>query len=88
MVAGATDPPPVDVVVAVDGAPEVPVVVAGVVADVAGVVTAGLVAAVDDAVGEVVALPSVTTPFGVMLAGVATVCAAAGNATASDNSTA
>ena len=70
----------------VDAAPEAPVVVAGDV-DVGRAAAAGLAVAVD-AVGLGVPMARLTTPLTVTVPGAAAVCAAAGNATPSDNSTA
>jgi hypothetical protein len=84
----AVEAPAVDVVVPVDTAPvdaepEGPVVAAGA----AGAAAAGLAVAVE-AVGLGVPMARLTTPLTVTVPGVVAVCAAAGNATPSDNSTA
>lgn len=80
------DTAPVDTA-PVDPAPEPLVVPAGDAADVAGAAATGL-AVVVDAVGLGVPMARLTTPLTVTVAGAAVVCAAAGNATASENNTA
>ena len=74
--------PPVDTMV-----PEAPVVGAGDAGVVDCVGAAGLTVAGETKAPDV-PVPRVTTPFGVTLPGVTAVCAAAGNATASENSSA